>query len=52
MAAKKKVCSRCGQELPLTPKHWYLYEGRTPIHKACEIRRSSESKKAKRTKKK
>jgi hypothetical protein len=51
MAAKKKTCVKCGESLPLTPKHWYLYEGRTPIHKACEIKRSSEQKKAARAKK-
>jgi hypothetical protein len=51
MAAKKRTCTRCGQSFPLTPKHWYLYEGRTPIHRACEIRRSTEQKKAARAKK-
>lgn len=51
MAAKKRVCSRCGQSFPLTPKHWFIYEGRTPIHRPCEIARSAASKKASRAKK-
>jgi hypothetical protein len=44
VAAKRRTCPRCGETFPLTPKHWYLYEGRTPIHRVCEIKRSSESK--------
>ncbi len=43
---KERTCKRCGGTFPETAEHFYIYKGRTPIHKACEIARSGRSHKA------
>jgi hypothetical protein len=43
--AKVRRCPRCGEDFKVAKSEAYIYEGRTPIHRPCEIRRSSQSKK-------